>query len=120
MAKWEPEDLRDLSGLLAEIGEWQLSDGEWAVVRELLGQVRDAWQRGDRAELLQAVGQLETASLRVSNEPGPEELPEPPEVTEERNHLIRDLDLDLDTDSGRHRAADDGERRQRAADDGKQ
>jgi CATRA-Associated Small Protein len=93
-----------LSGLLAEIGEWQLSDREWTVVCELLGQIRDARRRGDRAQLLQAVGQLETASLRVSNEPGPEELPEPPEVTEERNHLITELDLDMD--SGRHRAAD--------------
>jgi len=107
MARWEPEDQNDLSDLLAEIGEWQLSEREWTVVRELLGQVRDAWQRGDRAQLLQAIGQLETASLRVSNEPGPEEFPEPPEVREERNCLIGELDLDMD--SGRHRAPDNGE-----------
>ncbi|MFE9879064.1 CATRA system-associated protein [Streptomyces sp. NPDC005784] len=73
---------------------------QWRRLGDHLAELRRAGERGDVFGFRFHLGRIEVLSRRVSEVPGPGELPAPPDLVEERNALVTDLDLVLEPGRG--------------------
>ncbi|MEV6762865.1 CATRA system-associated protein [Streptomyces sp. NPDC051105] len=77
-----------------------LTAEQWRRLGNHLAELRKAGERGDTSGFRFHLGRIEVLSRRVSEVPGPAELPAPPELVEERNTLVTGLDLVLEPGRG--------------------